>query len=573
MSRRVLALGACLLGLGACMEPPPEPTGPPEALAVGEAREIELYAIRFDVLDYEQTVTKADILALPDHVRDDLWLYDLDLSGGSGTPRLLDNALSQVRDLDPDDPALTLAERNMVRLLNMTPDTAELEGTALEELLSIAPKLGFAAPEVLSDALGIGVEDPFLQEWAVTEAVLAGVIGTHPNARTRAGADGPIAVPPGHVPVTLGDAASDLRTMPEKFGPILREGEWHPGFIVATSGAAILGDDFSMTLRASTNALPFKGVDLTNGEVGSVTSIGKDGRRLFDFSDPGWIQFEGILDHKTIDELTFQILEHPELLSTGDSPYPSPWGNSPVWVAPPWTLERVVAEAGLLAFGERDFERDWFLGDSVDPLFQVDINAGWMAMTTKGNVGSPPAPLYIWDLMGEVAQARLHDGGVAEGKAHVRFVLRDVDIGVTTEQITEAIKANLELDPAGLVVAARELLDQSYGAPDLYYFRPRASAPAEVQGDWLFYITDDDLPSGSDRLWSDYSQPGFFADEALTDRVSAHVDVDGDTAHDKVRISTGDVLYVADDAGGRFRIEVLAKPSESRVRLDVSRVQ
>ncbi len=585
------ALLVATLGLATagCVEVPAAPSDEaPAPIAVGETREIELYALRFDVFDYEQTITKADILALPAEVRQNLWLHDLDLIGKSGTPRLLDNALAQIRESPLDDPDLTQAERNMVRLLNMTPDTADLEGTELEELLDLAPKVGFAAAEVLAEAAGIGVEDPFLLDWAVTQAVLDGVISSHPNAVRRRGPktdehpDGWYDVPPGHVPVSLEDAASDLSTLAERFGPYNQDGIYHPGFISAVSHVKILEDDFSMTIRASANALPFKGIDLTNVDIGNVSSIGRDGPRLFDFSDPSWLQFTGVDTEKLVDTLSFQILEHPDFFPGGTSKVPAPWGNGSIWLAPPWTIERIVSDASLLAFSGLEFSRDWYLGADPAPLFSLDVDGGWMSLVTKGGLGSPPKPLYMWDLMSEVAQVRLHDGpdpdnpeagAVPEGKAHVRFDLRDVPLGVTTDHVTEAIRRNIEEDPSGLIQAAAALLDQSAGAPDLFYYLPRASAPPAVQGDWLYYLTEGDIPASSNRDYAAYATPGFYADEQLQTKLSTAQEVDGDTAHQKVRVATGDVLFCADDTGSRFRIEVLEKPSKQRILLSVTRVQ
>ena len=57
------------------------------------------------------------------------WLLDLDLSSSPRAPHLLDNALAAICLLDPD--TLSPAARNLQRVLNTTPDTAELAGTSL----------------------------------------------------------------------------------------------------------------------------------------------------------------------------------------------------------------------------------------------------------------------------------------------------------------------------------------------------------------------------------------------------------------------------------------------------------
>ena len=579
------ALALCVM---ACVNVPTATEVLDTPLSLGESRVVSLTFMRMDVERYEQVIDKEKILQLPVDVREGLWLTNIDLTGRSGKPRLLDNALEKIRDMDPDAQELSGAERNMVRLLNMTPDTADLSGTALDELLSIAPKVGFAPEEVLADALGVGVEDPVIADWALSQALVEGVIGSHPNAHFRRGPvsdeypTGWVPVPLGELPVTLEDAASDLKSLETRYGPYVADGVYHPGFIASISPSKLLDDDFKMVIRANANALPYKGVDLSNVTVGSVSALGKEETELFDFSDPQWLQIEGLAEKTIIEEMTFQILEHPEFLEGGDSPMPAPWGNGEVWLAPPWTLERLIVGASLAAFESHDYSQAYYLGDLESPLFELSVDQGWMSLTTKGDVASPPSPLYVWDLFGEVAQIRMHDGPdsmhpeidpLPEGSANVSFVLKKVDAGIDRTQIVDAIRRNLQEDTSGLISAASVLLDQSFGAPDLFYYRPTPDAPPEVQGDWLYFINSDDIPPGSGREADDYLSPGFFADAALVNRVSTFQEVAGDTHHEKVRLSPGDVVYAADDMGWRYRIEALDKPSISRIELNIQRVQ
>ncbi len=225
-------------------------------LEVGESREVELRYLRFDVTNFEQRLTRDDLLALPRATQRRLWLLDLDLAGNQGAPGLLDNALAQIQSLDPD--TLDPAARNTQRLLNMTPDTANLEGTGLEGLVSLAPLIGVAPERVLADLLGVGPEDTFLSTRDVTAAILEQVVGTHPNALERLGPrtpdnpQGRYPVAPGALPVTLADAASDFATLTDTFGPA---GE-HPGFLTGRTRARVFTDDFSITVRANANALP-----------------------------------------------------------------------------------------------------------------------------------------------------------------------------------------------------------------------------------------------------------------------------------------------------------------------------
>ncbi len=588
---RILAVAAALSALlvgfagAGCVEVPVIDTTTPEPLMIGESRELTLHALRLQVSSYEQVLTRADLLALPQDVRRRLWLYDLDLRGEAGEERLIDNALARIRGLDATDPTLGDAERNMVRLLNMTPANADLTGTPLALLLSLAPQVGIAAQEVLAESMGIEVGEPFLGGEALASAVVEGVISSHPNARLRptpVTADHPtglLPVAPGHLPVTLEDVVSDLQTLATTFGPIQQGGETHPGFMTGTTKASLLQPEFHMVVRANANALPYKGVDLSLGARGSVTSIGKEAAPLFDFDDPEWLRVVGIVEKPAVTEMSFVMIEAPTAVAPGTSKLPEPMGNGSVWQLPKWSLERVVADAGLRAFKERTWGKSWVLGADPTPLFAINIRNGWMALEAKGDIGKPPAPLYLWDLMNLVAQERLHDGPdwqhpevdqIPEGQASVRFTLKDVAIGVTEAQITAAIRRNIEVDPTSLVSVAARVLDQSAGAPDLFYVRPTWQAPTAEQGDWLFFLHTDDQTSGAVKT---YEKPGFFADSGLTQALHSQVPVAGDTKHLKVRIAAGQTVYVADNTGAAFRIDVLAKPSLARVALRITRLR
>lgn len=587
---RLAALPALLLTACLALPAPPSPPGdaPALPLQVGEERIVELHALRLDVKGFEQVVTKQDVLALPRAVREDLWLYDLDLQGGDGTPHLLDNALASIRALDTTDGKLGPAERNMVRLLNMTAATADLSGTALQELLSLGPQVGIPSQEVLAEAMGVDADAPFLDTEVVARSLVKNVISTHPNARWRRGAvdaahpDGRWPVAEGHLPVTLEDVASDLTSLTARYGPYADKGQFHPGFMVGVTQAPLLQPDFRMVIRANANALPFKGVDLDTASVGNVGSIGKEAAPLFDFGDPDWLRIEGITPKPAVTRMTFQLVEHPEFLAPGTSPLPLPQGNGAVWRAPPWSIERLVSDAGLMAFAKRQYQRQFMVGDDPTPLFQIDIQDGWMKMTSKADVGAPPPPLYLWDLIAQVVQVRLHDGpdpdapeigALAEGEADVRLSLEDVQVGVTAAQITEAIRGNVQRDPSGLVKAAAHIIDQRAGAPDLFFVHPAAGSGPHAGTDWLYFVAADDLASDSGRDIAAYQHPGFYGDEALTLKLSNKLEVDGDTTHHKVRVSPGETWYCEDDGGRVFRLRILPKPSPARLRLAVGRVR
>jgi hypothetical protein len=564
-------------------------------LEVGQSREVALRYVRFDVTGFAKRLTKADLLTLPKDQRRRLWLLDLNIAGTDGAPKLIDNSLRAIRDLDPNDPALGTAERNMVRLLRMTPDTARLEGTSMEEMLRIAPRIGLAPAQVLADSLGINPEDSFLPLERAKNAILRNVIRSHPNARQRLGPktpdnpEGVYPVPFGHLPVTLEDTASDFASLSETFGPYAKDGVYHPGFIVGQVASSILKPDFAMTVKANPNALPFKGVDGTIAAVASVNSIGNDKRPLFDFSDPDWLQIDGLPDAPLqIDRLTFQIVDHPEFHRAGTSPYPAPRGSSSAWNLPPWTFEYVVLEDSMVEFAGRDFARDYFFGSNPDPLVRMRIENGWMTVETAADLGSPPPPLYLHDMLLEAAQVRLHDGPdparpdqdrIPEGQATIRFELQNIPIGVTADRIHQAIRENIEADPTGLVDVAATLFDNGSGSPDFFYVRAEDDNAPALRGDWLFFVGPDDMgrdeAGNPKRDYARYERVGFYSDEVLTAKASDRTRVNGDDVREKVRIDAdaGQRVYYQDDDGAAFEVAATRKITDRQIVLRITRIR
>lgn len=576
-----LALGI-LPGAGGCADTSAPPEAPvPDPLAVGESRTVELRSLRFEVTRFPQTLTLEDLRALPAETLDRLWLLDLDLAGGSVTPRLLDNALIALRTMDPD--ALDPAARNLQRLLTMTPDTADLRGTRLEALLSLAPLVGLSPARVLADLLGIDVEDPFLPDDVIADTLVSNLVATHPATRERLGPvtaanpEGRYPVRPGTLPITLGDAVNGFVPLGKRFGPSTAAGQWHPGIVAGEVEAEVFTDAFRMTVRANANALPFRGVELDLGAPASVGSIASQIERLFDFDDPEWLTIEGLVPGEpVIRRMSLRVLEHDGFVPGGTQPEPSPFGNSPGWSLPPWTLERILLEAALAAFQGRDASIVLGGDTPADALFAATVDGGWVEMQTRGGVGAPPPASWLWDILLEVAQVRLHDGGIPQGEADVWLTLEDVPLGLRTDDIVDTIRENLQADPALLTDVARRLIDASEGDADFYYLRPGAGTPAALDGDWLVFISPEDIRrDDEDRPVRDWTYPevGFFADSDLRRRVSDTVPLEGDLHRQKVRVEPGDRLYAPSASGGVFRIDVGEKPALHRITLEVTRVR
>ncbi len=572
-------LALTVVALAGCLARMPEPADENRApLAPGERRDVELRYLRFDVVNYEKTLTRADILALPAATRERLWLLDLDLRNSARAPRLLDNALAALRAADPA--TLTPAARNLQKLLAMTPATADLAGTSLAQLIALAPLLGIAPAQVLADLMNVPVDREFIAPDVIAQAILENVVGTHPNARLRPGpvtADNPRGLYPvatGSIPVTLEDAASDFATLSRRFGPVTQDGVYHPGFVTGAVRARVLTDAFRMTVRANANALPYRGVDLTSATDAAVNPIASQARTLFDFTDPNWLQMEGLAPGEArIEAMTFRVVEWDGFVRGGRSPVPAGRGDSMAWTLPPWTLERVLVTAGQRAFADAAASLAYSAPGRADPLFRARVTRGWQELFVEGGLGAPPPPSYLWDVLLEVAQVRLHDGMIREGDGDVEVVLRDVRTGVDAASLERTIRQNLQADPAALSELASTLIDNSSGAADFYYYRPRRSTSPD--DDWLYFVTEADIPrdrSGAPARPYRYRRPGFFRDAALTQRVSTTEAVDGDTTHEKVRLRTTMVLYCEDDEGRVYRLDVGPKPSLARRRVGVTRV-
>ncbi len=573
MTRRALLVPA-LAALAACSPDSIQTPGEPDVLAAGESREVDLRYLRFDVEGFAKTNSLAQLRAMPRRVLQDVWLLDLDVRP------LLVNSLQALLDLPADEvAALSPAAQNMRQLVLMTPDNASLAGTNLEELIAISSAIGIPPAKTLADLLDRGVTDPFIPIGDVADVMLANVIATHPNAQFRRGPvdaehpDGRYPVARGHIPLTLADVVTNFEDMAERFGPT----EGHPGFVLEARGVSVVESEFAMTSKVNANALPFKGVDVTHVEVASVNSVGGQIETVHDFSDPDWMQITGLASDPSVEFLTFGIIEHDTFVPGGDAREPVPNGNSEAWELPPWEFERLIVEMAQASVAGVPADCDEYELATGVTAFRGCIDAdGWVTLETFNGVGSPPPPAYIWDLELELAQVRLHDGGLAEGEADVAMSIRNVAVGVPPEELIEQAKRNIEANPEALREFASLLTDSTSGNADFFYIRGVEALPADERGDWLFFVTEDDIgldEQGAAVRPYDYATPGFFADAELTRKLSDTRLVDGNATHEKVRVAPGDVLYLEDDDGVLVRIDVRDKPSRSHLALGITRVR
>lgn len=579
MRRLKWALLGALCGgsLPGCIEETTEPEVTP--LEVGDAREVTLRFTPLDVRNFQKTLARLDLRQLPPRLIERTWLTDIDLRGApNAAPQLIDHALEAILSLDSTDPSLEPAKANLVRLLKMSPQTADLSGTSMEALLGLAPNIGFSVPEVLGAALGVAPDQAFLSPADVGAAMVEFVIGSHPNARVRPGPvtasnpEGLYPVAPGKLPVFLDDVLSDLRTLQRRYGPYASENAYHPGFIAGPVEATLFEEDLVMVVKANTNGAPDKGIDLETASIAGVNSIDDSPGTLFDFTDPDWLNIEGsFVDPPRVGRMLFALGEDPRFIAGGRNREPGPRGDGKVWQAAPYTLERVVAEAAFARWRDHNVAEEFRRRAEGEPLLTLDVDRGWLSLATPGRVGEPPPSTYIWDLITEVAQIRVHDGGIAEGEANVSFVLEDVALGLSMADLIGGVKRSLQADPAGLVQVAATLFDNTWGEADFFYRRPRGE-----DGDYLFFLDASDIPKDragvAIRPYA-YANPGFFAEADLVTQLATRDTVDGDEVHLKLRVEPGDSFFVADEDDRVFRVTVGEKPSRATLPLSIERVR
>ena len=211
-----------------------------------------------------------------------------------------------------------------------------------------------------------------------------------------------------------------------------------------------------------------------------------------------------------------------------------------------------------------------------DPLFEAVVAGGWQTISVQGGLGSPPPSSYVWDMLLEIAQVRLHDGNLQEGMANVEFKLENIPLGTDTATLEQLMRENLQQNPYSLIDIAEEIIDTTEGAADFYYYRSSPSNIASRQGDWLFFVNPDDIAvddQGKPVREYAYSKVGFFSDPALTAKVSSLDPLDGDTDHEKVRMDDHSEVYMSDETGAVFKLTAGDKPSPNRRHLTITRVR
>lgn len=436
-------------------------------------------------------------------------------------------------------------EFNMANLLRMTPDTADLTGSSLEELLAIAPAVGLPSPRLLAQLLDIEPTETFLSLESLSEALVDRLIATHP-AVVRS-ADGE----PG-LPLTMYDVLQNLTPVAARYGPQAN----HPGFLSGQSQSVVLEAGFLLTVPVESNIEVREGVDGSRGGKDFLFLIDDGATVTFDFlSDETTIV--GIVDEPSVD-LEFVVGESDRFLAAGNARNARPdpardgffRGAGQAFEVAPWLFEHIVAEAAYVQYAER-------FAPSFQNLLQYDAGSianaavlewerGWVTITTSGGLGSPPSPAYAWGVLCEVAQLRLHEGGISEGQADLAFRLPDLPIGLNADDLVERLRPTLQAQEAEL--ADRIINRDTIVANGVDFFWE----PGGEQG-WLFFVAPEDINGQYE-----YERPGFFADAALRTPTSTTAPLGtDDNTHHKLVPAAGQTHYFEDEAATVFRLDIV----------------
>lgn len=487
-------------------------------------------------------------------------------------------------------------EYAMVRLLTLTPNNADFEGTSLGPIQNLL-NIGFANPtrafltELLADTMKIGENDSIVSTAGVAKALRNDLIGTHPNVVfDPSDPNTPL------LRITLYDALNDLAPLSETYGPVGP----HPGILDPAGppfAEVFPADTFRMILVGQSNLRYHDAIQLSRGKdyIGLVEDTSGptfDDVVEFDFESEDRFQIVGLPAEPKIDLLfgigetsrDMPVCEGPSNDSAGDSNCvnnrpDSPYQSQYVWSLDPWNLEYILADSGFQSgYGQLNNYVDNAFGVSFLLAAQVYVgNAGgrrskppgWSEFTVSG-AGSfivPPLPAqqYLSETIMDLAEVIGHrnvggpggcpaphsDYQICEGDLNVSFKLREIPTGVTAQQLEDDSREFLQAQRAEL--GQRLLGDflENNGCIDFYYDSLNGK-PALVYAD-----ASDPLPNqGGDCPDPVAAGAGFYSDPDLADKISS-VSISGidDSVHEKLVLVEGlRTVYARGADGSTYRL-------------------
>lgn len=487
-------------------------------------------------------------------------------------------------------------EYAMVRLLTMTPANGNIEGSSLGQMAAVVDAINrmtfglidsFA--DVIASTLKIGVNDTYVSTDAVVQALKEDLFKTHPSFIQKG--DKYL------LPVRLYDALNDLEPLIDVLGPA---SNGHPGIAdpsFPTHGVVLPNDTFRMLLVAESNLRWHDGLQLGSGKNYISTIVDDVGPTFddvmeFDFYDPTRFKIIGLPAEPTVD-MRFSLYETPENISVcSDSSCKNHGPNNPragyVWALDPWALEHILVNSAYHTHTSLRSTTEYkaiftlatvYVGQGGDP-------AGWLRMDVSGIAqsltGSPPPPQFIWESIMDIAEVVGHrnvkpnrpspacpnlglnenEYTICEGDFNPSFTLYDVPTGVTAETLAEASRDQMNAQRNVLSQKLWGGYEENNGCVDFYY----------VQENGKYFLVEtqegDPLPQGCTVT----SNGGFFADEALSDKVSS-TNLSGvhDTTHQKWELSAGDhVLYKKGHDGHIWRLGIhVPDPSQPKNEISI----
>jgi len=452
------------------------------------------------------------------------------------------NAVKEPEVYGVDTSKWTQRQWNSHAILNITPDNLDPSGTLMEPLLNVAQAVGVPPARILAETFGIAPTDSILAGSQIVDALIDNVVGSHPNAQFDEETGRPIFV------LSLYDVLRDLETLGERLGPV---GD-HPGLV---GGGGTHGDllepGFAMNVTATSQFTRYDGVDASRDAKDFLFLLPPDTPAVtFDFEDPSTFTVVGMKDEPTID-FQFQVYGILEHIAPGTEQYANPapppfaegfyFGSSEAWSIPRYFDERVITESAFRIYHEQFADTGYeythvYDAGNIDEVATVHWDRGWLTITTKGDLGSPPPPAYIWDLVLDVVQERALDGGIAPFGGSLLFDMAAIPVGLDADQLIAQLRPTLQEQAVEMsdVLVGREQIAAS-GAD--FVFQP---------GFLVFRSPDDSAaPYG-------YANPGFFADAALTERVSEIAD-----GHHRAPTTPGATYYFEDDEAVVYRVDVI----------------
>lgn len=475
----------------------------------------------------------------------------------------------------PDGNWQTSAEYSLVRVLTMTPANAVVTGTSIEGLKDIADgailgiEIGGGFNQILAETLGVSRTTEIVGTTAVVASMKSKWMASHPALSATGG----------RIPVTLYDAMNDLAPLGPRLGP---SGS-HPGVLDPASppSGTVLLPSFKVVLKALSNLRWKDGVVLGAGKEYMALVDDPDGQGApvdFDFTSAAAFQIEGIAAAPTVD-LRVRVKENPGFVSScvevqgckGNLPG-TPFGAGSVWATPPWQLEHVISFAARTQYATRTYSD--CLIDFLGCQASIDVGqggdpAGWTRFDVIFNLGNPPKDQYLWELINEVGQVALHHYSgitVPEGSANVAFTLQDVPVGLTAQQIRDAIRPSLQSQATTLAEGVLGDYEKNNGPLDFFYDLGADGKP------YLYFVAPGD-PRPSPTYG--YERPGFYAAPSLAPETKlslVNMPGSGDATHEKLALAPGETtVYVEDQAGQIYRLRLTTDPGPApQVRVAAS---